>query len=177
MQKLKIPEKLKLEAEKFAKLNEEARELTNAANRQKTSLKNKIKDFWDKSNLPIGSYIRLGGKEYTYEAATKEVIDTSTIIEMYDNGDISREALLDMVKIDKSVAANKLGADVVADLTTKVPGNTIDVRFKNLPVENLDDEYIAVVSKVKVKTKRKVFGAKVKNNNGKKIRRIKLRGK
>lgn len=77
---------------------------------------------------------------------------------MYDDEEITRDQMLRMLKIDKQQAKNVLGGDVVAELTEEVVGKEIDVRIATLPVENDDDEFVAVNRAVKKRVKRRKFG-------------------
>jgi hypothetical protein len=83
-----------------------------------------------------------------------------------------------MVNIQTTPAKNILGGDQVADFTRTAVGNNVDIRVKELPVENQDDEFVLANHKVRTKTKRKVFGGKSKavqntnQNKGRSKRRI-----
>lgn len=145
--------------ESYKKLQDAAREASNAANREKTILRNAIKDYWEKNNLPIGSFIRCAGEQISYEANETEVLDETAIFQRYKNGEISEEAFLGLIKISITDARKALGADVVAKHTVKKVGAKLDVRFDDLPVENAKDEFIFVNEAVKEQKKRRVFGA------------------
>lgn len=98
--------------------------------------------------------------EFRYEAAESEKLDADAVLALYENEEITREQFLRMVNIDKTQAKNVLGGDQVAELTVKEIGNNVDVRIKQLPIEQIDDEYVEVKRKVKPKRKRSVFGRK-----------------
>lgn len=99
----------------------------------------------------------------------------------YENGDITREQFLRMVSIGKQEAKNVLGGDQVADFTVKVIGKKVDVRMSQLPVEQMDDEFIMERGLVRTKIKRKVFGrsgqAKVAAPVAKEKRKVRVRVK
>lgn len=158
MQREKLPERLKEVATRYATSHREARDATNAANRIKTELRNAIKDYWQAEKLPIGSYIHAGGFEFRYEANETTELDAAVVLDMYEKGEISKEKFLQMISISRSEAKNILGADVVADLEVTTVGNKMDVRIESLPIENVDDEFVAIVRTVRKKIKRSVFG-------------------
>jgi hypothetical protein len=146
-------------------------------------LRNLVKTYWSEQKLPIGSYIRIGGSEFRYEATETEKLDNEAILAMYENEEITRENFLKMINIDKVAAANALGGDVIADLTETVIGKKVDIRVLSLPVEHEDDEYVAIIRKVRSRVKpRKKFGkdapTKVSENTRAKPRRkIKVKSK
>jgi hypothetical protein len=102
--------------------------------------------------------MRLAGMEFTYEAVKTETVDTDAILKLYDDGEISREQLLKIIKADKSATGTVLGGDVAADLLVTSIGNKVDVRYNDLPVEQADDEYIAVRPQIRKKINRSKFG-------------------
>lgn len=144
-------------------------------------MRNIVKDFWSKEKLPIGSYVRLGGEEYRFEAVESEVLDHDEILRRYDDEEISREQFLRMIKVDKKEAGNVLGGDEVADLTRTIVGKTVDIRVSSLPVDNADDEYIGIKRNIKTRRPRIKFGgsdkAKIKTPKGRIKRRVKVRNK
>ena len=121
-------------------------------------LRNAVKDYWTSEQLPIGSYIHAGGNEIKYEANETSAIDPERVMELYENGDISREQFLRCVKIGVTEAKNVLGGDQVADFTVTEVGNKVDIRLSALPVEHEDDEFVMANHKIKRKIKRRVFG-------------------
>lgn len=138
---------------------EEAREIGNEANRQKTILRNTIKDFWIANKIPIGSYVHSGGKKYGYAAVSTTILDNDAVLALYDAQEISRDQFLRMLKVDRKQAQNVLGGDVVADMETTVVGDTVDVRISSLSVEEADDEFISIMRNPVRKKKRKRFGS------------------
>lgn len=122
-------------------------------------LRNEVKTHWTEEQLPIGSYIHAGGMEIRYEANETSAINPERVLELYENEEITREQLLKMMKIGVTEAKNVLGGDQVADFTEKVPGTNVDIRLSELPVENIEDEFVMNVHKVKKRIKpRKLFG-------------------
>lgn len=158
MQREQLPPALKAVAFKFAAAHVKGRDATNEANRIKTELRNAIKAYWTEQQLPIGSFIRAGGMEFRYEANETTSLDSEAVLAMYEKKEITREQFLRMMTISKSEAKNVLGADMVADLETTSVGDKLDVRIETLPVENVDDEFVAVRRNVRKKIKRSVFG-------------------
>ena len=158
MPKEKLPEAIAKEARVFVGLQEQAREATNAANRQKTVLKNAVKSHWINGGLPIGSYVRVAGHEFRYEGASQTTYDTDAILKAFEEGEITREAFLRIMKVDPTQLKNVFGADQAADLTMTTVGDKLDIRMESLPVENEDDEFIMVERNIKTKQKRSVFG-------------------
>lgn len=138
--------------------HEKGREATNAANRKKTEFRNGVKNYWTAEQLPIGSFIRAGGFEFRYEATETTSLDEEAIFKLYEDGEITREQLLRMIKIDAKEAKNILGADQVADLEVKSVGDKLDIRMESLPVEQAEEEFVAVRRLVRKKVKRSVFG-------------------
>jgi hypothetical protein len=122
-------------------------------------LRNAIKEYWEKNNLPIGSFIRCSGEQITYEANETEVLDEAAIFKRYKDGEMTEEQFLGLIKISITDARKVLGADVVAKHTVKKVGAKLDVRFDDLPVESANDEFIFVNEVVKEQKKRRVFGA------------------
>lgn len=180
MQRIKIPERLGKAVSTFAAAHEKGREATNAANRLKTELRNTIKSVWAEMELPIGSYIRTGGMEFRYEANETVEINNEPILKMLEDGEITREQFLRIFNVNAKEAKNILGGDQVADLEVKTVGDKLDVRIDTLPVENHDDEFIAVASVVKRNVKRKVFGGGARPAEAapvkQAVRRIKIKG-
>ena len=108
--------------------------------------------------MPIGSFIRASGMEFRYEANETVTLDAAAVMALYEKGEVTRDQFLRMISIQRSEAKNVLGADVVADLEVTTVGDKMDVRIESLPVENVDDEYIAIRRLVRKKIKRSVFG-------------------
>ena len=158
MPKEKLPKPIADAALSYVKLAETAREATNAANRQKTVLKNEVKSHWITEKLPIGSYVRCGGFEFRYEGAETTTYDTEAILKAFEEGEITREAFLRIMKVDPKQLANVFGADQAADLTMTTVGDKLDIRVESLPVEREDDTFIMVERNIKTKQKRSVFG-------------------
>lgn len=158
MPKEKLPKEIKDEAASYVKMANEAREQTNAANRQKTKLKNAVKSHWLNERLPIGSYVRAAGHEFRYAGAVTTTYDTESILDAYENEEITREQFLRLMKVDPKQLANVFGADQAADLTMTTVGDTLDIRVSSLDVENEDDEFVMVERNVQKKQKRSVFG-------------------
>jgi ribosomal protein S20 len=158
MQREQLPKHLKEAVSKFARAHEKGREATNEANRIKTELRNTVKAYWTEQQLPIGSFIRSEGMEIRYEANETTSLDAEAVFAMYEKKEITREQLLRMVFISRSEAKNVLGADMVADLEVTTVGDKLDIRIENLPVEQAEDEYVAVQRNVRKKIKRSVFG-------------------
>lgn len=153
-----MPARLKQAVTKFVNAHASAREKTNEANRIKTELRNTVKSVWSELELPIGSYIRTGGQEFRFEATESTEIANEPILDMFLNEEITREQFLRIFNVHATEAKNILGADQVATLQTTKVGSKLDVRMVDLPVENADDEYIAVAEAVKKQDRRRVFG-------------------
>lgn len=158
MPKEKLPKAIKDEAVSFVKLQTEAREKTNEANRQKTKLKNAVKSHWIKESLPIGSYVRAAGHEFHYAGAVTTTYDTDAILDAYESEEITREQLLRIMKVDPKQLANVFGADQATDLTMTTVGDKMDIRVSSLDVEHEDDEFVMVERNIQKKKKRSVFG-------------------
>lgn len=155
-----------------------SKEAGNAANRQKTVLRNAIKDHWQREGLPIGSFARVAGFDIRYEANETSSIDAEKVMELYEAGEISREQFLRTLKVNATEAKNVLGGDQVAAFTVTEVGKSVDIRMDSLPIERIDDEFIMENAKVRKRVKRRVFGggktaAPVKATRSK--RRIKTR--
>lgn len=118
--------------------------------------------MWASEELPIGSYIRLDGVEYRYEAAESVEINNEPILKMLEDGEITREQFLRIFSVDAKEAKNILGGDQVADLEVRTVGDKLDIRTTSLPVEHAEDEFIMVASVVKRNIKRRVFGGGAK---------------
>ena len=142
-------------------------------------MRNAIIAYWTGNKLPIGSYMRMGGSEFRYEAAESTSYDTDAILQLYDDEDITREQFLQLMKIDPKQLGNVLGGDVAADLSTTTLGDKLDVRISELPVEHDDDEFIMVERNVRKKKKRSVFGkrADAKTQAAQPKRRIKIKSR
>lgn len=155
-----------------------AKDASNTANRQKTVLRNAIKDHWQKHKLPIGSFLRSDGLEIKFEANETSAIDPERVLEQFEEGEITRDQLLRMLSINKTEAKNVLGGDQVADFTITTVGNKADVRIESLPVENIDDEFVMENERIRKKVKRRIFGGKKSGDRAsapKRKRRIKAR--
>ncbi len=98
--------------------------------------------------------------EIRYEANTTSSIDPERVMELYEKGEISREQFLRTLKINATEAKNVLGGDQVADFTVEDVGTALDIRIAQLPVENIDDEFVMEFEKVRKRVKRRVFGGK-----------------
>jgi len=159
MPKEKLPKQIKEAASEYSKLDRKANDATNAANRQKTVLRNEVKNYWTENQLPVGSYIHAGGMKIRYETNETSHINPEKIMELYENEDIDRDQFLRMIKIGVTEAKNIIGGDQVADFTETVPGKNVDIRLSELPVENIEDEFIMNTHKIKRRVqRRKVFG-------------------
>lgn len=180
MQKEKLPKPIKAAVSKFVALKEQARETGNAANREKTQLKNVIADLWASNGYPIGTFIHCGGVRIMYEAADRQVLDTDAVLKLYDNEKISRETFLRMISISTAEARKSLGGDLVTSLTKEVAGEKADIRIEELPIENAEDEFIVVKTKrIKVKNPKLADAVQERGKDKEKpgTRRIKIRGK
>jgi len=96
---------------------------------------------------------------------------------MYDNEEISREDFVKMINVDKTQAKNVLGGDIVASMEYEQIGKTADIRLENTPIENIDDEFVIVATKIRSRVKRKTFGPKKSEATGKVRRKIKVGNK
>lgn len=159
MPKMKLPKELTEATNLYAKLSRKAKDASNEANRQKTVLRNTVKNHWQKEQLPVGSYIHAGGLRIRFETNETSAINPERVLELYENEEISRDQLLNMMKIGVTEAKNILGGDQVADFTEKVPGTKMDIRLEELPVENVEDEFVMSAHKVKKRiSRRKIYG-------------------
>jgi hypothetical protein len=121
-------------------------------------LKNAVRAHWINEKLPIGSFVRCAGHEFRYEGAEQTAYDTDAILKAFEEGEITREAFLRIMKVDQKQLANVFGADQAAELTITSVGDTLDIRISSLDVEHEDDEFVMVERKVKTKKGRSVFG-------------------
>lgn len=158
MPKLKVPEAIKEAVTQYTKLAAVSKEAGNAANRQKTVLRNSIKDHWQREGLPIGSFARVQGFDIRYEANETSSIDTEKVLELWEAGEITREQFLRTIKVQSTEAKNVLGGDQVAAFTVKEIGKSVDIRMDAVPIEQIDDEFIMENAKVRKRVKRRVFG-------------------
>jgi hypothetical protein len=149
----------------------------------KTQLRNEIDAVWTKLELPVGSFIRVGGIEYAYEANVTKSIDVDAVLKLYDDEEITRAQLLQIISADTKATGTVLGGDIAADLTVTNIGNKIDIRTRDLPVEEADEEYIGIKRQVRKKINRSKFGRDAANREQAKVegkqvpvkRRIKTR--
>lgn len=119
-----------------------------------------MKAEWASNQHPVGTFIRSGGLDIKYEASDSVKIDAEGVLKLYEADEITREQFVQMLNIDKTQAKKILGADQVMDLEIEVPGKDADIRVSDTPIDEIDDEYIAVTSKPIRSKPRKKFGGK-----------------
>lgn len=123
-------------------------------------LRNAVKDFWATEKLPHGSYIVTNGLQIKYEAASSEKLSTEKIIELYEDEEITRDQLINLLNVDRSQANIILGGDIVADITTVEVGKKADIRLDKLPIERLNEEHIEIAHKKTTARRRIKIGRK-----------------
>lgn len=122
----------------------------------------------------------MGGVEYRYEATETSSIDVDAVLAMYDNEEITRDQMVRLIKVDKTQASQILGGDQVADLEVTVVGKVADIRTKDLPVEQQEDEAVYRNAKVRRRVPRRRLGPQKTNATQTKTapqtkRRVKIR--
>lgn len=94
---------------------------------------------------------------------------------MYENDEITRSQLVRLLNVDRTQAKNILGGDAVADIEVTTIGEKVDVRISETPIDEIDEEFIGVIRKVRLRSKpksRKRIGGREKTSTPKrKIRR------
>lgn len=155
MQKEKLPKKLKSEVREYVAVQRASKDAGNAANRQKTKLRNAIKAHWAENDLPIGSFVRCDGIDIKYEANESAKLPTEEILKMYEDEEITRDQLVRLLNVDRTQAKNILGGDVVADIEVKEVGKTVDIRVSETPIDEIDEEFVGVARKVRMRSKPK----------------------
>lgn len=159
----------------FVKAKEKAKDAGNAANREKTVLRNAVKEYWLKNSMPIGSFIRTGGMEFRYEATERETVNANYILTMFEEGKISRENFLACITASKSDVQTLLGGDIALAATKITTGDKADIRVSDLPVENEADEFIFEQSKM-IQTKEPLHRRVISKTSGNAKRNIRIKG-
>jgi hypothetical protein len=177
MPKKQLPKQLKAEAAEYLKLDAASKEASNATNRQKTALRNAVKGFWATEGLPHGSYIVTNGLQIKYEAAESSKLSTEKVLELYEDGEITREQLIQLLNVDRTQANTILGGDIVASISYTEVGKKADIRIEKLPIERLKEEHIEIAHK-KTRARRRVkIGRKGQSHKtqGRVKRRLRVR--
>lgn len=117
-------------ATRYLTLADQLRELTNAVNREKTTLRNHMKKYIEEQNHPIGFGFQIGDKVVKYGLGKgSQIVPPSVVIGMYKRGEIDEKQLGEIIDVRKGDAERVLGADVVATVEEFQQGKEVDLRI------------------------------------------------
>ena len=153
MPKSQVSKELRASLEKLLEQQALKKEHTNAFNRLNTEVRNIFKARIQSNDWTLGTKIRFGGHEFAYDASDSTVIDPADLYTKLKDGEITEEQFLKCIKVNKSDVSTVLGSDVTLTLETPVKGENYSVRIKELPLDDKDDEYIAVPTATSIKRK------------------------
>lgn len=117
-------------AEKYIELADQARELINAVNREKTTVGKHFAKYMEENNLPAGFGFHIGEREIRYSLGKgADVMSAETVIRMFKAGEITEKQLVQIIDVRKGDAERVLGADVVASNLEFRSGKDMDIRI------------------------------------------------
>lgn len=166
----------------IAYVNEKARakEHTNAVNRLKTQLKNFFKERIIKKEWQLGTYAVTSGLRLDYSANESTYIDPEDFLEMYQKKKITKEQFLKCISVQKGAVSTHLGSDIALQLERETEGDKLDIRIKELSIDENNQDYLFVPQLAKTpKVRRRVLGEKPKAapTAAKRMKRVRLKGK
>lgn len=120
--------RIELEAKEYRRLTAIAKEHGNAANRQKTQIKNAVKRYARAEEMSPDDYLIVDDEEYRYDVTTTDKISIDKFWDLFDKKKITIEQLKEVVSINKGDAERVIGAHVINSITETVKGKTADIR-------------------------------------------------
>lgn len=117
-----------IEAREYRKLAAIAKEHSNAANRQKTQIKNAVKSLAREEDLKPEDVILVEDDEYRYDVTNTEKVNIDKLFGLYTAKKITLDQLKASVSVVKSEAERVIGPHVINSITDKVKGKTLDIR-------------------------------------------------
>lgn len=121
------------ELKEHTQLKELARQSTNDANRQKTTVKNAVKGYAQAEKFGPSDEIHIGDTAYKYDVAYSDKIDTDAFLKLFEEKKIDRPTFLQCIGIAKDKAKLLIGAHVLKDIIQEnIPGKTFDIREREL---------------------------------------------
>jgi len=175
MPKEKLPKKVSVEAKKYLTYKSAAAEATSTMNKQKTVLRNVVKDLYTREKLNTASYMCIDGARLSYEATKTSVINPEGFLALYEDGEISKEQFLSCLKVNIAPAENVIGGDQVASLKEEIVGATVDLRIVTLPVEYAEDKFLMRGTSSPKRRKRLIRATTVKTGRNGIKRNIKVK--
>lgn len=140
---------------KYRELADQAREMTNAKNRQNTVVKDALSDLRRHFDWQPDDKIQLGEFALSYCAVDREVLLPETVLEMYERGEITREQFTSAISVGVTDAKKYLGADVFEKHKVVQKGAKADTRLSEAE-KGGSSEIMIVPGCVPVKTQRAV---------------------
>lgn len=124
-------------AREFAAMLDEAREKTNAANRQKTIVGREYKALIPALNIKEDECIQVDGVQFSYGgAAPRQFIDPNDLFTLYEKGKINKNQLLACLSVDMGAARKFLGTTMVTRISKyEVSGSAPSIRIKKDQVD------------------------------------------
>lgn len=163
MSDISVSKKLLASIKKYMKMTGEAKEAGNAANRQKTVVKNDLVAFWQGKKLPAGTIIRVRDLELTYGPTDSEKFPIEKWLELYEQEDgvIDREQFLSALTVNKDKAKKILGEDQVAAMSEKVTGTRSDIRTSERTKGNIEGSEVIIPPTVYAPRRTKKFRRRI----------------
>lgn len=113
-------------------IKDEARELTNKANRQKTKCGKAFTAFSIVRNLEPGAEVHINGTAYSHDYATSEGIPAEDLYALVTKKQITLEQFLKSVSVVKEAAKRNLGDHILVRVAKPKKGNKLDIRARDL---------------------------------------------
>ena len=147
---------------------ETASEHGNTANRQKTQVANAFKELMRLQELASEDFVIAQGEKFQFATTLTTTIDPKGVLDLYEEGEITRGNFLELISINKIKCKNILGEDEAIRLTTESRGPKADLRIakatsdeaKTYPEPQIVYAKAKDVIKVKKKSKLKTTRAK-----------------
>jgi hypothetical protein len=157
MPTLKPPKRLIDLIKSYQVLKRDADDSKNACNRKKTELKNEVVTYLREQGLPAGTVVLVNGFEYAYSTTDSTYIDPEKWFRMFQAGRITEREFLEALSVGKAEAKRIIGQDQVETLSVTEKGTNADIRIREDPAYNQDDdEPRVIVPEVQAKPVRKV---------------------
>lgn len=120
------------ELKELAAYKDRARELTNAANRQKTQGGKAMKAMIAEDLLAVGDEIQIGDQAFSFDFASSDSINREKLYELVKKGDVKLEDFLKCIYINKDMASKIIGDHILMGITEHTKGKTADIRIRDL---------------------------------------------
>jgi len=144
MAKQKLDKTLSVKFAEYVKLREEAKEVTNKLNREKTVLKNIFKDGIKNRQFVVGTYIQHNGFQFDYNQTATDIIEPEDFVSLWESGQITKEQFLKCISVQKGAVDTHVGSDVTLSLSKTKTGKDFDIRIKELDIDTPKESVIVI---------------------------------